>query len=143
LSYRLRRVLEDVRHDHARFDVHHPNTETVYLVRKRFTETLECPLGRRVRDLVRCRDETRDRRDVHDCAGAAFAHAWQYRLDAAHGAEVVGFEHLPVFGFGRQFERRRTADAGVVDQHIHRSDFRERAIARLLRRDVEFDHLDR
>ena len=61
-------------------------------------------LGGGVRDLVRRGDAAGDRGDVDDVARAPLAHRRQHGLYHPDRPPVVGLEHFPMLGLGRELE---------------------------------------
>ena len=114
---------------------------------QRLTRRGQRVLGGGVRDLVRGGHPPRDRGDVDDAPRSPLPHGRQHRLDHADRAPVVGLEHRPVLGLGRELERRRPADARVVDEDVDGALALEgrghRAIDRVPERHVQLAHHER
>ena len=80
-----------------RLDDHHANTKRPYLHPQCFGQAFQGEFGSAVHGLVRNRDHSADRADIHDVAAALAAHGGQHRAANPQSAKEIDFELL--FGF--------------------------------------------
>ena len=104
--------------DDAGFDESDADVERLQFNGEAFGEGFEGPLGSAVGGERRIGDAPSDGGDVNDAAGTALAHVGDDGLDAAEGAEVVGFHGGTEISEWHFLDGADALDAGIVDEDV-------------------------
>src|SRR6185369_996646 len=110
--------------DVARSDRIHRHTGARAFLRQRLGETVDPGLRSGIIDLAVLPGLAVDRADVYDPSIAAALHPFEHRLGHVEAAAEVRIHHLLPLLMIHPLHRRIAGDAGVVDEHVDRPDFR-------------------